>query len=300
MCRFFLAHAAKDRVNDVRFVRQVHLLRELNSFLLTNGVKFAREANTPGSLMMCRVIYGRRGRDVTAAEWEELSAKLQYLFSRLDDRLRKDFLLSQFPLWMPKLAIWCLFIAIASLGVGVLLTPMEYALAFPPYVLWLLSMGALGSISFVSMNLLSIQRDSTFDLTSDRLLSIRVITGTLFALVLGLPFSHLMFLDFAHTVNGEYIAGVDLPWPEILKKIKADPETQRREWQQAIYLCLPFLLGFSTTLVTLLLNRLLAGFQTILGRQEGPARVETRDVGAHRKLNVTRVQPVRRGRKNPR
>src|SRR5260370_4274983 len=127
-------------------------------------------------------------------------------------------------------------------------------------------MGALGAISFIAMNVLSVQEDVTFDLTSSRLLAVRVIVGALFGLVLSLPFTWEVFLGFGQTI-ARGMVGTDMSYiPKPSVRIEVRMPTQ--PWNQSLYLLLPFLLGFSTTLVILILNRLLDGVQAIFGRQQ--------------------------------
>jgi hypothetical protein len=107
------------------------------------------------------------------------------------------------------------------------------------------------------MNALSIQDDITFDLSSVRLITLRVVLGALFAVVLTLPFGYANFIDFCRylaTYNGTATG-------DIFQQLTA----------QALSLLLPFVLGFSTPSVILILNQLVEAVQTFFGRRQGPA-----------------------------
>jgi hypothetical protein len=249
-------------VNDRRFVRQIRLLRDLHAFLLFSGKRLDPQAEGRlkfGSLKLA--IFDRRGSSPTTTQWNDLDAALGALFGLLDETLRRKFLLTQFPAWLPRIAVGCLLLVILSLFAGVAFTVWSISiyLSFLSYVVWLLSMGTLGAISFVAMNVLSVQEDVTFDLTSDRFLAVRLIIGALFGLVLSIPFAFPVFLEFARAMAGYYYEM--MPSLPVLK----DPDAWRKAWVQAVFLLLPFILGFSTTLVIVVLNRLVDGAQSIFG-----------------------------------
>ncbi|CAL8479374.1 hypothetical protein [Caballeronia sp. S22] len=229
----------------------------------------------------------------TAGQWQEVETALEDLFSLLNDAERRRFLLSQFPWWLPVAAVLSLVFVILSLVAVVFFEGLglDSLFGFIPYVIWLVSMGALGAIAFVSMNLLSVQEDVTFDLTSGRMLVVRIIIGALFGLVLSLPFSWQVFWDFGDNIatsshNDQRSLSSNERFPFFVPAPSTKPVSpptsvssttsassdasgkQRSEWEQAARLLLPFLLGFSTTLVILLLNRLISGVGAILGANQ--------------------------------
>ncbi len=119
------------------------------------------------------------------------------------------------------------------------------------------------------MNALSVQDDMTFDPTNKRLTMLRISLGALFGLVLALPFGFTDFVTFCHglvNVNGNAtsrLSDVALPAGQIAK--------------QALMLLLPFVLGFSTSLVILVLNRLVDAVQSFVGKA---GREEERPTGS--------------------
>lgn len=139
----------------------------------------------------------------------------------------------------------------SSIGVSVL----------PFYLIWLMSLGAIGSVAFIGMNALSVQEDITFDLTNSRLILMRIALGALFGLVLSLPFGFDGFLEFCKAI----VLG------KPLQPTGASDSTQQTVTIQAMILVLPFILGFSTSLVILILNRLVDGVQGFFGRRDSQA-----------------------------
>ena len=137
-----------------------------------------------------------------------------------------------------------------------------YAVQAPPqhasiaYTGWLLAVGVLGSLAFIGMNVLSVQSDVTFDLVNERLIWLRIALGGLFALILALPFG---FNDF--------IAFVDAIAKTVQARGKGEQETRFALERHAFLLLLPFLLGFSTTLVITFLNKIIEGVEVIFGKR---------------------------------
>ncbi|WP_206999818.1 hypothetical protein [Trinickia mobilis] len=235
-------------------------------------------------------------------EFEDLDAALNYSFSLLNESMRRKFLLTQFPPWVLLLAVACLgglLLSLDAYASGGTPSPLSRLLHFPldskvtvePYALWLTSMGALGSIAFISMNLLAVQNDITFDMTSSRMILVRIIIGCTFGLVLSFPFGYKEFISFADTIA-------------LHKLGDAKDTSTTTAFQQALFLLLPFVLGFSTSLVILFINRLIQGIQTIFGWQHVstervPPKRKSVDVGAAvsrpSQLTNFRRDPARRG-----
>lgn len=102
------------------------------------------------------------------------------------------------------------------------------------------------------MNALSVQEDATFDLSNGRLITLRIALGALFGMVLSVAFGFQPFLDFMWGLVNP--AGTDK---------NRDIATLS---QQALMLLLPFVLGFSTSLVIMVLNRCVESVQTFFGK----------------------------------
>jgi uncharacterized BrkB/YihY/UPF0761 family membrane protein len=102
------------------------------------------------------------------------------------------------------------------------------------------------------MNALSVQHDITFDITNRRLMLLRITLGALFGLVLTLPFGFVGFMQFIINSLGQSLPA-EIPAPTTF-------------WAKATLLLLPFVLGFSTTLVITIMNRLVESVQAFFGK----------------------------------
>jgi hypothetical protein len=177
------------------------------------------------------------GRPPTAEEWSKVEKRTQIIFLVLTPALRRKFLMGGTPwmvTWLPVnfLGLAVLSLVFAEIVMDAIGWP-EYLIFFT-WVIWLASLGAIGALAFIGMNALSIQEDITFDLTNVRLMSLRVALGALFGVVLTLPFGYPDFLNFCKAV-----------WkPSVFFNPNAGVLTK-----QAVFLLLPFVLGFSTSLV---------------------------------------------------
>jgi hypothetical protein len=123
------------------------------------------------------------------------------------------------------------------------------------YLIWLVSMGCIGAVAFIGMNAISAQDDITFDISNMRLMTLRVVLGGLFALVLALPFGSQKFIEFCYFIGtGDRVAS---------------PTNDENSFAQVLMLTMPFLLGFSTSLVILILNQAINGVQAFFGVRPG-------------------------------
>lgn len=118
-----------------------------------------------------------------------------------------------------------------------------------PFLLWIIALGAIGAAASIGMNALSVQDDATFDVSSGKFIWLRLVLGALFGTVLTLPLGFDTFDTFLKGF-GQAPASKDT----------ADAA------KQAGLLLLPFILGFSTSLVILVLNRLIESAQTFFGK----------------------------------
>jgi hypothetical protein len=240
-------------IGDPEFMSRLNQLLALRSFLTKQAVPLTGCAAT-GSLNILR--FDRKGRFPTEAEWLLLDQHTEALFGLLSEPLRRKFLSSQIPAWLTKTAI--------VLGVAALFAFLTAAIGntglFPSgslfsifyespvfnFLVWAASLGAVGSIAFIGMNALAVQDDATFDLTNEKLIVLRIVLGALFAVVLTLPFGYGHFLEFLRD----------------LSKPVSTPDSLSR----ASMLLLPFVLGFSTTVVIMILNRFVEAIQSFFGR----------------------------------
>lgn len=209
-----------------------------------------------GKLNLLR--YHPEGRAPTEDEWLAVESDTRKLFGYLSDPLRRRFILGSIPWWVASLPAVFAVIALTALVLSVLAgssivateRPIE-ALPrqiLPFYAIWVMSLGAIGAVAFVGMNALSLQADITFDLTNNRLVILRIVLGALFALVITLPFGFGSFVGFCQAI--------------VLGKLDSNVQLST----QAIMLLLPFILGFSTSLVIMIMNRLLDAIQAFFGK----------------------------------
>jgi hypothetical protein len=244
-------------ISDSQFMSDLHKLKELRSFLIEQAVQLKPTEASKISFKDLNLLRLKpTGRSPTSEEWESLETLTHELFSHLSNPLRRRFLSSRLPWWVPGLIVGLGLMAIFSLimcsltwGIG------GYNRIIPWYVLWLASLGAIGSISFVGMNALSVQDDATFDLTNTRLLALRISLGSLFGLVLTLPFGYQSFIMF--------IAFLLAPSDATLASDVSGLA------QQSALLLLPFVFGFSTSLVIMVLNQFVDAVQTLFGKRSG-------------------------------
>lgn len=252
------------RIDDPDFMVQLQLLRDLKEFLLSRAVKVAPENRHLLAFNSLNLLkpWGpglEKGRPATEEEWAELDLRLQAFNAMLSDAERREFRLTRTPRIVNTLAVVFLVSAIVALAVSVFPpsinvlptgsstadTQMGWRLA--GYLTWLLCLGGIGAIAFIGVNALAIQSDATFDLANRGQVVRRILIGALFGIVLSLPFGFREFIGFCEAMRvGDVVT-----------------ETQ------GALLLLPFLLGFSSSLVMLVLNRLVQGAETVFGLSRG-------------------------------
>jgi hypothetical protein len=150
---------------------------------------------------------------------------------------------------LEKLALWLLAVSISALIIALLLDNWYIPLLLACFIIWSATTGALGSTAFLYVNALSIQVDPKVDLTSRTLVTMRLILGALFAVILSVPFGYESFHEFGHNL------------------LISD---QSLDFKDGLLLLLPFTLGFSTPLALLILGRLVQGVRTFFGLGEQP------------------------------
>jgi len=142
------------------------------------------------------------------------------------------------------------------------------------YITWLITMGCIGAVAFIGMNAISAQDDIAFDISNVRLMVLRVVLGGLFAMVLTIPFGSESFIEFC------YFIGTGA------RDLAASKTDGGNSFARALMLTTPFLLGFSTSLVILILNQAIDGIQAFFGRRLGAVR-EPDSIALRRPRGVT-------------
>jgi hypothetical protein len=235
-------------INDPEFIEQLTQFRALRSFLTKQAIPVT--GLSTGDLNLLRLGKQGEGRAPTASEWRLLEHSTEALFSLLSEPLRRKFLSSQVPAWLSLTAIILGGIAILAFVAGLYLAgPAETRqYVFVPFLVWASALGATGSIAFIGMNALAVQDDATFDLTNEKLIVLRIALGALFGVVLPLTVGYSYFLEYLKEASGETAT------------------TSGDVLARAAIILLPFILGFSTTLVIMILNRFVEAVQSLFGK----------------------------------
>jgi hypothetical protein len=258
-----LRAAAPDyTINDPNFNRLHATLIDLCEFIRREGVRLPPEKavlldlGEIGRLRKASLWRGEKGRPPTEREWVALETRIQELHALLEEPCRRGFyirksafLLIHVPFAMTLLAVGSLIAAISHEPVflsrmfGVADSARQWHICC--YIVWLMTLGVLGSVAYVAMNALSLEKDITFNIGNRKLLTIRLILGAIFGLILALPFGFDQFEQFVRqiTSNG---AGADA--------------------KRAAMLLMPFVFGFSTTVVLTFIDRVVDAVGVILGK----------------------------------
>jgi hypothetical protein len=246
-----LSEAGNMWIDDARFRGALRLLRNIQQVIVSENVKLDGDDQhlRLGNLQMLDVHPRRPRNDATRRryprpdEWQAVENKIIILARRLSDLQRRRVQLHMVAGFMLYGPIFLLGIAIVLLWVTLSFgSELIFNVCF---ILWLATLGALGSAAFIYVNALSIQIDPDVDVTSPPMVMMRVLLGALFGMILALPFDYQSFLNFVK-----------------------DPT--KLEAKEALLLLLPFVLGFSTPLVLLILNHLVQSVQTFFGVRPQP------------------------------
>jgi hypothetical protein len=247
-------------IANERFIRQLDQLRELKEFLFEEKTRFKEEDLGSIDLKeLNNLSYSNTGRVPSASEWRILDEKLATLASYLTDELRRKIRIRELALFFRTLPIiFLIFSGIATisylilpyftLGPGSLLRIFLWLLIV---AIWAVCQGGLGACAFLGTSVITkttIMNESapreSIDLTDRNFLLIRVILGTLFAVLLGLPFSPLGLNVF-----------IPLYW---------NTEILPRE-SNLVFSLIPFLAGFSTNLVLVILGKFVVAIEAVFG-----------------------------------
>lgn len=256
-------------INDAQFIRDLRRLKELRSFLIQEAINISPADSSPLSFGRLNLLqYRFDGRAPTQQEWSDVELHTQTLFRLLTEPLRRRFILGEIPSWVSLFPILLALVALAALIGSIVVQNVDFlrlrtisANTLPFYLIWLMSLGAIGSVAFIGMNALSVQQDITFDLTNRRLMLLRITLGALFGLVLTLPFGFNGFLEFVAGISGRVLP------------LDTAPSQKIGVSTQALLLLLPFILGFSTSLVIMVLNRLVDAVQAFFGKTGAVSQV---------------------------
>lgn len=256
---------AANGISDERFVEQLDVIKKLKQFLFDERIPLQSniiESIDLGSLNNLKFV--SNGRLPTEAEWRALDEKLASLTPLLTPALRWKFRIRELRFFFITVPIFFMgMTVIATLSLTLLMTfgsgdsPFFVAPYVIVFLLWTLSQGALGACAFLcvtaTMHALKERSVSgplhqTIDVTDKNILGVRVILGALFALLIALP------------IGGKSVLVVYQAF------LEEHPVPTFEDWIIAL---LPFTLGFSTTLVLAIFNRIIAGISTLFGISSG-------------------------------
>jgi hypothetical protein len=263
-------------IGDAEFMAEVARLKDLRDFVLkmTKTIEAHDIAAMDfGSLESLR--FGQTGgRPPTTEEWRQMEYLKCTLLAMLPLQLRRRYfvesaheaarLISYYSLFLGSFACIGLIIgATAPLWGRNLPADLNAGgLMFPWYCVWAVALGGVGSIAFIGMNALLIQDDITFDLSNRGMIRLRTALGAIFALTLAVPFGFHGFYDFSNAV-----------WT--FDPTVSDPSLRQQKidmlFKGGAMLILPFVFGFSTSAVILILNRFVAAIQSFFGTVAGEA-----------------------------
>jgi hypothetical protein len=276
-------------ITDDEFQRQLLLLRRTRRFLIAEGVPAATNAGSesPFSLGRLNLIRARsrvflpeRSRPPTLEDWLLLEEKQDGLQRFFNTELQRRFHLQATQRIITGTPIFLLLVAGIALALAVCpptmnLNPLseggtppdviQAGWRFGAYLGWTSCLGGLGAIGFLAVNSLAIQDDATFDISNQSLVAMRIVLGALFGCIVPLPFCFPYFKEFTAWVlnGGDVNAG------------------------RGVLLLVPFLLGFSTTLVMAVLNRMISGIETMFGIERRAAK------GARRTTDTPAISDIR-------
>ncbi|CAN7649271.1 hypothetical protein [Mesorhizobium sp. LjNodule214] len=254
-------------VNDASFFEYVDRLKRLRNFLYQEAIPMSTAASEALEMGNLHVLYFHAdGRMPTIEEWNQVERQTQLVYSILPPMLRRRFLLIKTPrnLVILPVAFLSLIIISAITIVGVFNFSWQVLIYVAFFLFWTGSLGSLGAIASIGMNALSVQNDITFDITNNALLSLRVIIGALFAVVLIFPFGYNGLFNFFYTISF-------LVFGPIQSNTTQGSQTSLDLIGQGVLLLAPFILGFSTSTVILILNHLTDAVQSLFGHGPSPS-----------------------------
>jgi len=280
-------------VSDRRFWQQLQSLRELKSFLLSEGVVF-QDADLDAIQLgeLDSLAFSLLGRTPSTDEWRAIDKKMNALGKYLDYPLRRKrtFLrlrpyFRTFPLIFLSLAIIALFgdswsrYLIDEKGD---FTFLGTTLDFAANLTWILALGGLGTCGYLGTSLMAESRRaatsatgappaalsspaisdnsagtppsvhlisstiSEIDLTDANLIVTRIVVGLLFSFMLGYP---------VYQLSGQH------PLQTLILGKGNDQNLLKIVGQ----ILLPFILGFSTTLVLGIMERFVTAAGSLFG-----------------------------------
>jgi hypothetical protein len=249
-------------IADERFINQLNQLRKLKQFLYEEKIQFKKEDLAQIDLeKLNNLSYARNGRVPGANEWRTLDEKLFILAGYLNDDLRRKLRIRELGFFFRTLPIGFLACSVLSTIAYINVpwitnegSPWKLLIWLIFTMSWLISQGGLGACAFLGTSVIfRVEKNKgsaegaddreNIDVTDRNSLSIRVLLGTLFAVLLGLPYAVV-------SLNGLS----DVYW-------KGQPPSEAT----LAVIFIPFVAGFSTNLVLVILRKFVLAIETFFG-----------------------------------
>jgi hypothetical protein len=247
------------KLRDRLFIRELNYTRDLVTFLIRKQVLPAKPPDVlAGLAALGSVHYSPFGRAASVEEWQKLYSISHEFASQLPLEMATTFSVWRLRKFFSLIPLIFFIIGIVALEAAYLKgyaanSGWYYFISLLDVLSWTCALGGLGTFAFFGTSLLSQLASATGtdqaklkEITDNNYLQTRLMIGILFAFVLGLPFGYSS-LDAA---SGSLYTNVR--WDENLVTTIA-------------HIMAPFILGFSTTLVLAILDRLIDGIRTVLG-----------------------------------
>lgn len=264
-------------IRDRRFWWQLQNIRGLKDFLLSEDaiIPEAEIANIRlGTLD--GLSFSSKGRLPTDNERDEIDKRFVGLTKYLTPQLRRKRKIGKLRMYFRTLPFVFLFLTIAALMLdsstrylheGEFMTPLGAFLDLVANMVWIIALGGLGACGYLGTRLMIEARRTPLvpsgeaggsdagnelkdiqeiDLTDVNLITTRIVVGILFSFMLGLPvyqyhgYLHKLIVAHAPTDNAELLQDMGLT-------------------------LLPFILGFSTTLVLNIMERFVSAVGSLFG-----------------------------------
>jgi hypothetical protein len=242
-------------LNDPRFITNLKFLTIIQRTITAHKLALSSEDEEALYLGRLHMLHLARRKDRRSdnncrpphlEEWIEVERKIialeKYLTPHLLQYVEINHLSGKI---LEKVALWLLGISMSTFITALLLDNWYVPLFLVCFTVWSATTGALGSTAFLYVNALSIQVDPNVDLTSRTLVTMRLILGALFAVLLTVPFGYQSFYKFGHNFL-----------------------LSSQTMSDTLLLLFPFTLGFSTPLALSILGRLIQSVRTFFGLSE--------------------------------
>jgi hypothetical protein len=266
------SRAVAELISNRQFILRRDRLQNLKQFLFDERVVLSPDELTSidlGNLNNLR--YSFSGRPPTEAEWSQLDRNFVAIAAHLGPDLKRKARIYELGFFFSRIPLIFLLAAIISTASYILLSYfMEYrnnvvfGFAYTMIVIiWALAQGGLGACAFLGTAVILQNREDArtqkspedilsseaSDITDRNFLKVRIILGALFGFLFGATIGNYSLGKIANAF------------------VQQDTVDYEQVYKDLALIFIPFLVGFSTNLVLVLFNRLVAAIQTLFGVQ---------------------------------